>query len=54
MEFCVKLVIIGIVFVTVSIFFGKYIAKIFLETKKRPHYIVKETEKTRRGGDLDE
>ena len=33
---------------------GKYIAKIFLETKKRPHYIVKETEKTRRGGDLDE
>jgi len=28
---------------------GKYIAKIFLETKKRPHYIVKETEKTRRG-----
>lgn len=32
---------------------GKYIAKIFLETKKRPHYIVKETEKTRRGGDLD-
>ena len=29
---------------------GKYIAKIFLETKKRPHYIVKETEKTRRGG----
>ncbi|RBR27482.1 glycosyltransferase family 2 protein [Enterococcus cecorum] len=25
---------------------GKYIAKIFLETKKRPHYIVKETEKT--------
>lgn len=33
---------------------GKYIAKIFLETKKRPHYIVKETEKTRRGGDMDE
>lgn len=33
---------------------GKYIAKIFLETKKRPHYIVKETEKTRRGGDFDE
>lgn len=33
---------------------GKYIAKIFLETKKRPHYIVKETEKTRRGGDLNE
>ena len=33
---------------------GKYIAKIFLETKKRPHYIVKETEKTRRGGDMNE
>ena len=33
---------------------GKYIAKIFLETKKRPHYIVKETEKTRWGGDMDE
>lgn len=33
---------------------GKYIAKIFLETKKRPHYIVKETEKTRQGGDMDE
>lgn len=33
---------------------GKYIAKIFLETKKRPHYIVKETEKTRLGGDFDE
>ena len=33
---------------------GKYIAKIFLETKKRPHYIVKETEKTRRGGDWNE
>lgn len=27
---------------------GKYIGKIFLETKKRPIYIVKETEKTRK------
>lgn len=27
---------------------GKYIGKIFLETKKRPIYIVQETEKTRR------
>lgn len=32
---------------------GKYIAKIFLETKKRPHYIVKETEKTRRGAEIN-
>lgn len=27
---------------------GKYIGKIFLETKKRPIYIIKETEKTRK------
>ena len=45
---CIILFVGGIQLLCMGII-GQYLAKTYLETKKRPIYIIKETEKTKKG-----